>query len=47
MSRKNPALISKSFVAQIKEKRHFRSRKAIVDATGLLQLGGASLVSVV
>jgi len=28
------------------EKRHFRSRKANVDATGLLRLSGASLISV-
>ena len=47
MSRKNPVLISKSLVAWIKEKRHFRSRKANVNATGLLRLSGASLISVV
>jgi hypothetical protein len=30
--------ISKSLVGEVKEKRHFRSRKAEVDATGLLRL---------
>jgi hypothetical protein len=39
--------ISKSLVGEVKEKRHFRSRKADVDATGLLRLSGAALVSVV
>ena len=39
--------ISKSLVGEIKEKRHFRSRKANVYATGLLRLSGAALVSVV
>ena len=37
--------ISKSLVGEIKEKRHFRSRKANVYATGWLS--GAALVSVV
>jgi hypothetical protein len=40
-------LISKSLVAQIKEKRQFRSRKANVDATGLLRVSSEALVSVV
>ena len=39
--------ISKGLVGEIKEKRHFRSRKANVYATGLLRLSGAALVSVV
>src|ERR1700688_3601636 len=36
-----------AFGRWIKEKRHFRSRKANIDATGLLRLCGASLISVV
>ena len=39
--------ISKGLVGEIKEKRHFRSRKATVEATRLLRLSGAALVSVV
>ena len=39
--------INKSLVGQIKEKRHFRSRKTTIDATGFLRLSGASLISVV
>ena len=38
--------ISKGLVGEIKEKRHFRSRKANVYATGLLRLSGAALVLV-
>ena len=44
---KESGLISKSLVAYIKEKRHFRSREANVDATGLLRLSSEALISVV
>ena len=39
--------ISKSSLGWIKEKRRFHSWKANVEATGLLRLSGASLVSMV
>jgi hypothetical protein len=43
-SRKNPILISKSLIREIKEKHHFHSGKQSISATDLLRLSGASLI---
>jgi hypothetical protein len=47
VSRKNPVLISKKFVRLDQGEGAFPLRKANVEATGLLRLSGASLISVV
>ena len=47
VSRKNPVLISKNFVRLDQGEAAFPLRKANVEATGLLRLSGASLISVV
>ena len=47
VSRKNPALISKSLFGVDQGEAAFPLRKANVEATGLLRLSGASLISVV
>jgi hypothetical protein len=47
VSRKNPALISKNFVRLDQGEAAFPLGKANVEATGLLRLSGASLISVV
>ena len=47
VSRKNPVLISKTFVRLDPGEAAFPLRKANVEATGLLRLSGASLISVV
>ena len=47
VSRKKPVLISKNFVRLDQGEAAFPLRKANVEATGLLRLSGASLISVV
>ena len=47
VSRKNPVLINKNFVRVDQGEAAFPLGKANVEATGLLRLSGASLISVV